>query len=114
MDRRSQTLENTSAKHRSGIFRQIRVGPGRAIFPQLWNIDRASLYEATVRVRESETTLDEESTRFGIREFHFDPATGFWLNGRNFKLKGICLHQDRWSTGHGRPPVDLGTAPDPA
>ncbi|HVF42274.1 MAG TPA: glycoside hydrolase family 2 TIM barrel-domain containing protein, partial [Pyrinomonadaceae bacterium] len=31
---------------------------------------------------------------FGIREFKFEPATGFWLNGRNFKLYGVCLHHD--------------------
>jgi beta-galactosidase len=31
---------------------------------------------------------------FGVREFHFDPNTGFWLNGRNFKLKGAALHLD--------------------
>ena len=24
----------------------------------------------------------------------FVPATGFWLNGKNFKLKGACLHHD--------------------
>ncbi|CAN5373428.1 hypothetical protein BH20ACI1_BH20ACI1_24130 [soil metagenome] len=31
---------------------------------------------------------------FGIREFHFDADTGFWLNGKNFKIKGACLHHD--------------------
>ena len=37
---------------------------------------------------------DSETVAFGLREFHFDPATGFWLNGRNFKLNGVCLHDD--------------------
>ena len=36
---------------------------------------------------------------FGIREFHFDAATGFWLNGRNFKLKGVGLHSDGGAVG---------------
>ena len=31
---------------------------------------------------------------FGIREARFDAATGFWLNGRNLKIKGVCVHGD--------------------
>ena len=38
--------------------------------------------------------LDNDATPFGIREFKFDPKTGFSLNGKNMKLKGVCLHQD--------------------
>jgi len=44
-------------------------------------------------------TVDDESVSFGIREFHFDPATGFWLNGKNFKIKGACLHHDGGAFG---------------
>jgi beta-galactosidase len=50
-------------------------------------------------VRAGKTTLDDEVVPFGIREFHFDAATGFWLNGRNFKLKGVCLHHDGGAVG---------------
>jgi beta-galactosidase len=50
-------------------------------------------------VREGGKTLDDEMTPFGIREFRFEPATGFWLNGRNFKLKGVCLHHDASALG---------------
>jgi beta-galactosidase len=42
---------------------------------------------------------DNDSVAFGIREFHFDAATGFWLNGRNFKIKGVCLHHDGGAFG---------------
>ena len=49
--------------------------------------------------RQAATTLDDEVVPFGIREFHFDAATGFWLNGRNFKLKGVCLHHDGGAVG---------------
>ena len=31
--------------------------------------------------------VDDETVTFGIREFHFVPETGFWLNGKNFKIK---------------------------
>lgn len=62
--------------------------------PQPWNLDLPLIYKAVVKVVSGNTTLDEESTSFGIREFRFDAATGFWLNGRNFKIKGVCLHHD--------------------
>jgi beta-galactosidase len=62
--------------------------------PQLWHIEKGILYRAFVRVRSGGKALDEELINFGIREFHFEPATGFWLNGKNFKIKGMCLHHD--------------------
>ncbi|MGC4072207.1 MAG: glycoside hydrolase family 2 TIM barrel-domain containing protein [Nibricoccus sp.] len=43
--------------------------------------------------------LDSQIVAFGIREFHFDATTGFWLNGRNLKIKGVCLHHDGGAFG---------------
>jgi beta-galactosidase len=62
--------------------------------PARWDITNPNLYKAVARVREGGRPVDDEAVTFGIREFKFEPATGFWLNGRNFKLKGVCLHQD--------------------
>jgi len=62
--------------------------------PQRWDLDHPFIYQALVKVRAGSTTLDQEAVNFGIREFHFAAATGFWLNGRNFKIKGVCLHHD--------------------
>jgi beta-galactosidase len=67
--------------------------------PKLWDLDHPALYRAIARVRSGPATLDDETVSFGIREFHFDAATGFWLNGRNFKLKGVCLHHDGGAVG---------------
>ena len=36
---------------------------------------------------------------FGIREARFDADTGFWLNGKNLKIKGVCLHADGGAVG---------------
>ncbi|MET0647898.1 MAG: glycoside hydrolase family 2 TIM barrel-domain containing protein, partial [Pyrinomonadaceae bacterium] len=62
--------------------------------PVRWDIRDPALYSAVARVRAAGRVLDDEAVTFGIREFKFEPATGFWLNGRNFKLKGVCLHHD--------------------
>jgi beta-galactosidase len=67
--------------------------------PQLWNVEKGVLYKAVARIRENGKTLDDETVRFGIREFHFDADTGFWLNGKNFKIFGACLHHDASAFG---------------
>jgi beta-galactosidase len=67
--------------------------------PDIWNLDHPVLYRALAEVRAGNVTLDDEVVPFGIREFHFDAATGFWLNGKNFKIKGVCLHHDGGAVG---------------
>ncbi len=67
--------------------------------PQLWDLEHPRLYRAVARIRDGKTILDDESVPFGIRDFRFDADTGFWLNGRNFKLKGVCLHHDASAFG---------------
>lgn len=63
--------------------------------PNRWDLTNPVLYRALVRVRdENDKVVDSETVSFGIREFRFEPATGFWLNGKNFKIKGACLHHD--------------------
>ena len=67
--------------------------------PQRWDLDHPSMYQVTVKVIVAGSVVDEETVPFGIREFRFDAATGFWLNGRNFKIKGVCLHHDGGAFG---------------
>jgi beta-galactosidase len=45
----------------------------------------------------------EDVVPFGIRDAHFEPATGFWLNGRNLKIKGVALHSDIGALGMAAP-----------
>lgn len=67
--------------------------------PDRWDIDHLVLYRAIVEVLDRGRAVDQDAVNFGIREFHFDPATGFWLNGRNFKIKGACLHAEYGAFG---------------
>jgi beta-galactosidase len=62
--------------------------------PDRWDVGHPAMYRAEVRVVADGRTRDIDSVNFGVREFHFDAATGFWLNGKNFKLYGVCLHGD--------------------
>jgi beta-galactosidase len=56
-----------------------------------------------VSVRAKGVSLDEEAVTFGIRDARFESETGFWLNGKNFKLLGACLHQDGGAFGSAVP-----------
>jgi beta-galactosidase len=91
----AETAPQTIPAGGSAEFAQELVVPA----PAIWNPDRPALYRAVARVRSGKKTLDDDAVSFGIREFHFDAATGFWLNGKNFKLKGVCLHHDGGAVG---------------
>jgi len=62
--------------------------------PQLWSPDSPVLYTLVSRVFVGEELVDETRTPFGIRTFYFGANNGFFLNGKNLKLKGVCLHHD--------------------
>ena len=68
--------------------------------PQLWSCDSPVMYTLVTTVKDAKGRVsDEVSTPFGFRDIRFDAKTGFWLNGKNMKLKGMCLHQDAGSLG---------------
>jgi beta-galactosidase len=91
----NQTALQTVAPGQSVVFKSGALVRN----PQLWNLDNPKLYRAVCQIRDGKKVLDEQITPFGIREFHFDADTGFWLNGKNFKIKGVCLHHDGGAFG---------------
>lgn len=62
--------------------------------PNTWSPDSPSLYTAVTEVRVGGKVVDRYETTFGLRSFHWDAATGFYLNGEPLKIKGVCLHHD--------------------
>ena len=67
--------------------------------PMLWDINEPNLYALKTEVYDGEEKVEETSTRFGFRTIRFDCEKGFFLNGKNIKLKGFCAHQDYGLTG---------------
>jgi beta-galactosidase len=67
--------------------------------PGRWDPAHPNRYIASIRVIAANKTVDEERIPIGLREFHFDPATGFWINGKNMKLLGACVHADGGAWG---------------
>ncbi len=67
--------------------------------PKLWDIEQPNLYKAVVRLKSGATVIDDQAITFGIKTSKFDAATGFWLNDKNYKIKGVCLHHDAGAVG---------------
>lgn len=67
--------------------------------PLLWDSENPNLYEITVRLSKKGVLCDEEKIKFGFREVQFDKDRGFFINGKNEKLKGVCLHHDHAGVG---------------
>lgn len=67
--------------------------------PALWSIERPTMYNAVTRVECGRSLCDDYATRFGIREFTFRADSGFFLNGKHVKIRGVCLHHDLGALG---------------
>lgn len=61
--------------------------------PILWSPENPYLYKAVTEVVEEGKILDSYTTIFGVRTIKLD-ETGFYLNGKLRKFKGVCLHHD--------------------
>ena len=62
--------------------------------PHLWSVEDPYIYKVRTQVLVNGKVVDEVWTTTGFRDFKFDAETGFWLNGKNFKLNGVCEHHD--------------------
>lgn len=69
--------------------------------PHLWQgVDDPYLYRCTATLVYRNESVDEVSSRFGIRSFCVDPEKGFILNGKPMMLRGVSRHQDRLWKGN--------------
>ncbi|HOK56450.1 MAG TPA: beta-galactosidase GalB [bacterium] len=62
--------------------------------PLLWSVENPNLYTACLSVKIDGKVVDYYQTRFGIRTITFDSEKGFFLNGKDIKFKGVCMHHD--------------------
>ena len=62
--------------------------------PRKWSCEDPYMYKVRTQLIVGGKVVDEVETATGFRDFRFDAKTGFWLNGKNFKLNGVCEHHD--------------------
>lgn len=62
--------------------------------PKLWSPKTPHLYKAITKIVVDDKVVDDYKSTFGIRTIEFDAEKGFFLNGENMKIKGVCLHHE--------------------
>ncbi|MGN6397751.1 MAG: glycoside hydrolase family 2 TIM barrel-domain containing protein [Mucilaginibacter sp.] len=72
--------------------------------PVLWSAENPNLYRLKLQVIQNGKVADEETQQVGIRSIRFDKDNGFFLNGKNLKMKGVCIHDDAGALGVAVPP----------
>jgi len=65
----------------------------------LWTLERPYLYRAVSQVVCGGGPCDNSVTPFGVRSFAFRADSGFYLNGKPVKIRGVCLHHDLGALG---------------
>ncbi|WP_322786696.1 glycoside hydrolase family 2 TIM barrel-domain containing protein [Saccharicrinis fermentans] len=60
--------------------------------PQLWDLKKPHLYTIKTVISIHQQPIYSQTDKTGIRNISFDDQKGFFLNGQNIKIKGVCLH----------------------
>lgn len=85
--------QNTEAKESNEFLFDIKN-------PDVWSVNNPLLNTLTVSVIDNNGNIvDSNKSKVGIRTVKFSPDSGFYLNGENMKIKGVCLHHDAGTLG---------------
>ncbi|MDO8290459.1 MAG: glycoside hydrolase family 2 TIM barrel-domain containing protein [Parvibaculum sp.] len=76
--------------------------------PHLWQgIEDPYLYSLSVRLLADGIEIDRRDIPTGLRFFEVTPDKGFFLNGKPWRLNGVCRHQCREDTGWALSPAHM-------
>lgn len=92
-DKNDQSVASCNATGECG---KIRAEISAA---ELWCPDNPYMYNLRCRSTKNGEITDEICIPFGVRTAVFDADKGFFLNGINMKLKGVCVHHDAGALG---------------
>lgn len=68
--------------------------------PSLWTPEKPALYRVETEIVDGNgSVLDRQCHHTAFRWFSFSGDKGFFLNGRHYKLRGMCRHQDQAPMG---------------
>ena len=102
-------LMDSAGKVVASESRQVHIEPGitppfrlqlKVPRPHLWNgLADPYLYCAVAELSDNGTVRDTVEQRLGLRSYYIDPDKGFFLNGKPYRIRGVCRHQDVWNQG---------------
>lgn len=100
MDQDGAIISKTESKFLVSSGQAVKVRQALELSdPKLWDIEKPNLYRAVTILKNGKKILDQQANIFGLRESKFEASSGYWLNGRNIKIKGVCLHHDGGAVG---------------
>ena len=67
--------------------------------PLLWSPDSPNVYTLICQLTRDNKILDECRLPVGFRQLEFNPVSGFLLNGKSLKIKGVCDHHTAGAVG---------------
>ena len=67
--------------------------------PMIWDVEEPNLYQVRTVICYDGKEQDYQVQSIGFRTIALLADSGFWLNGKNIKLKGFCNHQDHAGVG---------------
>ena len=62
--------------------------------PHLWSIGKGYLYTVKSELVVNGKVVDTATTQTAFRDVRFDARKGYFLNGENMKINGVCEHHD--------------------
>lgn len=102
MDHRGETVVQAKSSVRlgAGEVREIEQTLPTISRPQLWSPESPYLYKVATVVEGASHSGDRVDAPLGLRWFSVDAATGFYLNGAHYPLRGSNRHQDQVGQGN--------------
>lgn len=71
--------------------------------PKLWSPDAPVRYIMKTTVYAGEKSVEVNEVKFGFRTFYMDSDKGLFINGKHYKIKGVCGHENNGLTGKAVP-----------
>lgn len=100
LDAKGNILVSQNTQNEVGILERGVVNLSLSVdSPTLWTIENPYLYQVKTIVKQGNSILDSVVTSCGFRTIRFDADSGFFLNGKNIKIQGVCNHQDHAGVG---------------
>jgi len=100
LDRQNKTIATALTKLTAQMLEKKTAMLSLKIHqPRLWSIEDPVLYQVKTVLKQNGHILDEVTTTCGFRTIRFDARSGFFLNDKHVKIKGVCNHIDHAGVG---------------
>ena len=102
-----QQLLNSNNEIITQVSANMQVDEEKSSFRQslslenvdLWSPENPHIYKVQTTILVQDSVVDSKTTTTGFRTLDFRADNGFWLNGENIKIKGVCLHHEAGNLG---------------